>query len=93
MVYLVTWDLNRENMTRYKEKRSALISRLEALDSIRDPDLDSVYFVSSSDPARTIYDDLTRNLVDGSDRLMVAEFNRWWALINPAVAQWIKDHH
>jgi hypothetical protein len=45
-VYLVTWDLNKEKPN-YAQARQNLITHLERYQNIRDPGLDSVWFLST----------------------------------------------
>ncbi|HYC44848.1 MAG TPA: hypothetical protein VED01_05115 [Burkholderiales bacterium] len=70
MVYLITYDLN---------KAKDYPKLYEAIKSIgewaRDPDLDSVWFVSTSLTAQSIYDRL-RPHIDSDDRLFITQLHR-----------------
>jgi len=69
-VYVVTWDLNKEKLN-YTQARAAFIKHLEAYESIKDPGLDSVRFVSTTSTASTISEYLRQKL-DTNDRLFVS---------------------
>ena len=71
MVYLITWDLNREKPN-YATARANFIARLNEYESIKDAGLDSVRFVSTNWIARKVSDDLRKNL-DDNDRIMVTK--------------------
>jgi hypothetical protein len=73
-VYLVTWDLNKEKPN-YEAAREKLISRLNQYETIRDPGLDSVRFVSSTYSADQLTNDL-RTYMDSNDRIIVTRLNR-----------------
>lgn len=46
-VYLVTWDLNKEKPN-YAAARQKFLGRLDQYENTKDPDLDSVRFVSTT---------------------------------------------
>lgn len=70
-VYLVTWDLNREKPN-YSDARAKFLARIERYENIKDPGLDSVVFLSSSNTANQIYDDL-RLALDNNDTIIVTK--------------------
>ena len=70
-VYLVTWDLNREKPN-YAQARENLISNLGRYQHIKDPGLDSVWFISTNSTANQIDTDV-RTKMDGNDRLFVTK--------------------
>ncbi len=73
-VYLATWELNKEKPN-YNEARKKFIAKLEKYDFIKDPDLDSVVFISSKIDLYRIAEDLLESL-DKNDRLVVTKMNR-----------------
>lgn len=73
-VYLVTWEINRAKPN-YNEARAKFIARLERYDHSKDSGLDSVVFISSSNTAYQISEDL-RLALDNNDRLLVTKMNR-----------------
>lgn len=91
MIYIVTWDLNNEK-SNYGAARARFIARLERFEHIKDPGLDSVWFVSTAWAVNQISDDLQQAL-DSNDRLFVSklrtgEHQGWlsktvWDWINP----------
>lgn len=70
-VYLVTWDLNKEKPN-YSTARAILISRLSQYEHMKDPGLDSVWFLSTDLIAQQIDEDL-RKRIDNNDRLFVTK--------------------
>ena len=70
-VYLVTWDLNKEKPN-YPQARQNLISLLQQYQYIKDPGLDSVWFISTDQSADQI-DAAIRTRLDGNDRLVVTK--------------------
>lgn len=89
-VYLVTWDLNKEKPN-YGQARQNLISYLERYEHIKDPGLDSVWFISTTWSADQVDADV-RTKLDDNDRLVVTQLvsgqhNGWlskgiWTWIN-----------
>lgn len=73
-VYLVTWDLNREQ-SNYAQARQNLIAHLSRYQHIKDPGLDSVWFVSSDWSANQVDADV-RTKMDGDDRLFVTKLTQ-----------------
>lgn len=73
-VYLVTWDLNRQRQN-YAQARETLINHLSRYEHIKDPGLDSVWFISSTASAYAVSDDV-RTKLDASDRLIVTKLVR-----------------
>lgn len=88
-VYLVTWDLNKQKPN-YNQARQNLINHLERYDHIKDPGLDSVWFISSTSLAESI-DAGIRTRMDNDDRLMVTKLvsgqHQGW--LSTAVWDWI----
>jgi hypothetical protein len=90
-VFLVTWDLNQEKPN-YAQARQALITHLQRYPYVRDPGLDSVWFLESFGTASQVRDDV-RTKLDDNDRLLVTELvsgqhegwlaNNVWAWIGP----------
>ncbi len=86
MVFLVTYDLNKPG-----KDYSRLYASLRQYDYIRDPVLDSAWFVSTSWSSAQIYEHL-RHSMDRSDRLFITQIQAgghsgWmhknvWAWIN-----------
>jgi len=88
MVLLITYDLNKE--PKDYDKLFRAISELGL--TRRDPDLDSVWFVSTSYNLKTCYDHL-KKAIDNNDRLMITKLNRgeyeYW--LSADVAYWISS--
>jgi len=88
-VFLVTWDLNREKPN-YNQARDRLIQHLSRYQHIKDPGLDSVWFVSSTSSADQIDADV-RTQMDNNDRLFVTKIvsgqHQGWLAKN--VWEWI----
>ncbi|MEP9372566.1 hypothetical protein [Mesorhizobium sp. KR1-2] len=88
-VYLVTWDLNKQK-TNYNQARQALIDHLSRYDHMKDPGLDSVWFISSTASADALDAD-ARTRMDTNDRLMVTKLvggqHQGW--LNADVWKWI----
>ena len=70
-VYLVTWDLNKER-SGYAQARANLIARLSQYEHIKDPGLDSVWFISTDWSASEIDTDLRKHM-DSDDRIIVTK--------------------
>jgi hypothetical protein len=70
-VYLVTWDLNKEKPN-YTQARQNLISHLARYQHMKDPGLDSVWFISIDWSADQVDADV-RTKMDGNDRLVVTK--------------------
>jgi hypothetical protein len=88
-VYVVTWDLNREKPN-YPAARVAFIAHLDRYQSIRDPGLDSVRFVSTDWSADQVSADLETKL-DSNDRLVVTKLvpSTHQGRLLPTVWDWI----
>lgn len=88
-VYLVTWDLNREG-SGYSQARAAFIAHLQTYEHIKDPGLDSVWFISTTSSAEQI-DSFLRQKLDSNDRLIVTRMrsgeHQGW--LNPETWKWI----
>ncbi|WOH78265.1 hypothetical protein RX327_20065 [Bradyrhizobium sp. BEA-2-5] len=91
-VYLVTWDLNRHR-SNYADARQRLIDHMSRYPHIKDPGLDSVWFVQSTGTADALDADIRRHM-DTNDRLMVTKLvngqHQGW--LNPAVWDWLNAH-
>lgn len=88
-VYLVTWDLNKEKAN-YSDARTRLINHLSRYEHIRDPGLDSVWFVSTNWTPDQIQEDL-KKVVDRDDRFIISrlrtsEYQGW---LNQNIWDWI----
>jgi hypothetical protein len=70
-VYLVTWDLNKEKPN-YAQARENLIAHLRRYQHIKDPGLDSVWFISTSSSADQVSADV-RTKMDDNDKLVVTQ--------------------
>lgn len=85
MVYLVTYDLNKPGKV-----YTSLYSALGQYQSIRDPGLDSVWFVSTSWTAQQIYNHLCKH-IDVNDRIFITQIrsgeNSGW--MHKGVWAWI----
>lgn len=88
-VFLVTWDLNREKPN-YAQARQAFIAHLERYENVRDPGLDSVRFISTSETADEISEDLRQKL-DTNDRLVVTmmENGKHQGWLSKSTWEWI----
>lgn len=88
-VFLVTWDLNRENAN-YAQARATFVKHLEAYENTRDQGLDSVRFISTSSNANQV-DAYLRQKLDANDRLVVTRLvsgdHQGW--LNPTVWEWV----
>lgn len=72
-VYLITWDINRAKPN-YDQARQNLITHLERYEHVKDPGLDSVWFLNSTASANDIDADV-RTRMDNNDRLVVTKLN------------------
>lgn len=70
-VYLVTWDLNKQKAN-YSQARQNLIELLSRYEHIKDPGLDSVWFISSALSANEL-DENIRTRMDANDCLIVTK--------------------
>lgn len=90
-VYLVTWDLNRQKPN-YAAARQRLIDHLSQYVHIKDPGLDSVWFIDTSLDANSLSNDI-RTKLDNNDKLVVTKMNRGqndgWLQTN--VWEWINS--
>lgn len=88
-VYLVTWDLNNEKPN-YAQARQSLISHLMQYQHIKDPGLDSVWFISTDRSADQLDIDI-RTRLDGNDRLVVTKLvtGQYQGWLNPNIWTWI----
>lgn len=91
MVYLVTWDLNKENSFIYQQKRNVLIDRFRRTQQMYDPGLDSVRFVDSALSAGETYRFLANGILDENDRMVVAQVTEAHCHLEPAVVAWISS--
>lgn len=89
MVYLVTWDLNKEKPN-YPTARDKFLERLDKYENTKDAGLDSVRFISTSWTAEQISEDLRQNL-DNNDRIIIVSLkdgsHQGW--LNQATWDWI----
>lgn len=88
-VYLVTWDLNKER-SNYNQARQNLIAHLTRYPHIKDPGLDSVWFIQSAGTAAAVTADI-RTGMDNNDKLVVTrlvsgQHDGW---LNKVVWEWI----
>lgn len=68
-VFLVTWDLNKQKAN-YNQARQNLIDHMSRYPYIKDPGLDSVWFIQSSSTADAVSADI-RTRMDNNDRVIV----------------------
>jgi hypothetical protein len=90
-VYLITWDLNKEKLN-YNEARKRFFERLDKYDHIKDPDLDSVVFISSNIELYKIADDLLK-VMDKDDRVIITKLNtnQYAGRLLTKVVNWIES--
>jgi CRISPR/Cas system-associated endoribonuclease Cas2 len=86
MVYLITYDLNKSG-----QNYQVLYDLLEKYDYIRDPGLDSVWFISTTKTAEKLAEHI-QNVLDENDRIFVTklnsfEYNGW---MHEDIWKWIK---
>ncbi len=88
-VFLVTWNLNKEKPN-YDDARRKFVGRLDQYETIRDPGLESVRFVSTSLSAESLGKDL-KNYLDSNDRLVVTKFSGvdHYGWLHESVWKWI----
>ncbi len=88
-VFLVTWDLNKQKLN-YAQARQNLIDHLSRYPHIKDPGLDSVWFIQSPMAANSIDADI-RTRIDDNDRLLVTQLvtgqHQGW--LSKSVWEWI----
>ncbi|MBB3890471.1 hypothetical protein GGQ61_001188 [Phenylobacterium haematophilum] len=82
-VYLATWDLNKEK-PEYAAARKRFIDRLNQYETIRDPGLDSVRYISTQLTAEQLSTDL-RKYTDANDRIVVSK------MVNGDFHGWLKE--
>lgn len=86
MVYLVTWDLNREKPN-YADARRKFVAQLE---HTKDPGLDSLWFISTMWSAKKV-DEFLRQKLYGNDRLIATQLvpgqHQGW--LSKATWEWI----
>lgn len=70
-VHLVVWVM-REDKPNYDAAYAAFVAHLDRYESVGDPDLESIRFVSTPLSAGQVTADL-RTKLDGSDKLVVAQ--------------------
>lgn len=73
-VYLITWDLNKQKPN-YNQARQYLVEHLTQYEHIKDPGLDSVWFINSTASADTLDAEIRKRL-DTNDRLIVTKLVR-----------------
>ncbi|HNP66281.1 MAG TPA: hypothetical protein PKH16_00115 [Aequorivita sp.] len=87
MVYLITYDLNKGG-----QDYQTLYNLLEKYEYIRDPGLDSVWFISTSQSANQLSNNI-QSVLDKNDRHVVTRMNagehQGW--LNEDVWKWITD--
>jgi hypothetical protein len=89
MVYLFTWDLNKEG-AHYTQARNRLVERLKQYEHTYDSGLDSVWFLSTNWTADQVSADL-RKYMDDNDKSIVTQLSKGthqgW--LTKAVWDWI----
>lgn len=73
-VFLVTWDLNKQK-SNYNQARQNLIDHLARYNHVKDPGLDSVWFIESAATADAVSADV-RTKMDDKDRVIVTKLVR-----------------
>ncbi len=88
-VFVVTWNLNKERQN-YSYARAEFIKQLEQYQTIGDPGLESVRFISTNNSAEQVSAHLRQKL-DDNDKLFVSKVNRgeYYGWLNKAVWDWI----
>lgn len=91
-VFLVTWNLNNER-SNYSQARKVFIDHLERYTNVKDAGLESVRWISSTNTAGQVYEDLASKL-DRNDRVFVTQVapgtHQGW--LDKAVWDWINAH-
>ncbi len=89
MVYIVTWDFNKEKPN-YNTKRAKFLLALKSHIVAKDPGLDSVLFISYSGSSTQLYNSLVK-CFDANDRLVVAKLTarQATALLTARTLNWI----
>lgn len=89
MVYLVTWDLNKEGAA-YNTARARLVTQIERFDSTYDSDLDSVRFISTTMDSSELSTNL-RTFMDSNDKIIVTQLQsgRHQGWLSQSVWDWI----
>ena len=92
MIYLVTWDLNKEKPN-YASARANFLARLDQYPNIKDSGLDSVRFLSTTWTAEQVYDDLKVKL-DGNDKIIVVSLSgaSYYGYLNKGVWEFIDSY-
>lgn len=87
MVYLVTWELNREKPN-YSAARDAFITHLEKLKNKKDVSLDTVRFIATTYSALELKNYL-RQKMDDDDRIVVVRMYEYSGWLSKDVWEWI----
>lgn len=88
MVYLVTYDLNKQG-----KNYDALYTCLREYSYIRDLDLDSVWFISTTQDASQIDADIRQHM-DANDRLFVTRLHKgeYQGWMDKKIWEWINSN-
>ncbi len=90
--YLVTWDLNRE-ASQYRSAREVLLTAIRHYPYVKEPGLDSVVFIESSESPEEIAKYLHRvGRLDSNDSLVVTRMRpkeNWGWLPGSGTWNWL----
>lgn len=91
MVYLVTWDLNKEKPN-YDHARDLFLLLFDSYDNIKDSGLDSVRFISTSETVSEVFVYLKTRL-DEDDRIIITLLTKdaYAGRIKTIVSDWISQ--
>lgn len=90
MVYVVTWNLNKEGI-HYAAARAKFLSGFTGLDCCyAGSTMDTVVFVNTSSTAVQLYNHLVKNM-DSNDRLFVAQISKgsYYGWLDQSVSNWL----
>lgn len=89
-VYVVTWNINKAGAA-YNEARTAFLKHLGRYENVKDDSLETVRWVSTTNTANQLSEDLRQKL-DDNDRLFVSQVfaDRYAGWLNKAVWEWIQ---
>ncbi|QQG38298.1 MAG: hypothetical protein HYS26_01985 [Candidatus Kaiserbacteria bacterium] len=91
-VYFVTWDLNKEK-TGYIAARDRLLKKIDQFPNTKDPGLDSVRFISSSQSSEQLAK-FIKEAMDSNDSLMVMKMSGgdYYGYLQASTWEWINSN-
>jgi len=92
MIYLITWNFNRENPTRYEQKRKEMFNRISKLDNAYEGNLDTVCFLDSTSNHEELYSYFVTGLFDhADDRIFITHIPKdlYTGWMNKDVNSWL----